>query len=477
MASILLTTLNARYSHASLGLRYLLANMAELRPVTGMREFTINQRPQDIAEALLAERPRILGIGLYIWNIAPATELILLLKRLQPDLAIVIGGPQVSYDWQDQQAFQAADYLIPGMADLAFSALCRRLLAGDAPGDKVQRPALPEPHAIRLPYGEYDEEDIVHRLVHVEASRGCPFRCQFCLSALDRSVRPFPLAAFLQQMDSLYRKGLRQFKFVDRTFNLKMASALAILAFFRERCDGRLRLHFELIPDRLPVALKQAIAGFPAGVLQFEVGLQTFDPEVQQRIERRQDNARAEVNLLWLRRQGVHLHTDLIAGLPGESLASLAAGFDRLVALRVGEIQVGILKKLPGAPIARHDREWRMRYNPAPPFNLLANADLDFFTMQRLGRFARYWDLFANSGRFAESLPLLLGDAPFRRFMAFADWLYRTTGQTHRLQLDRQFLLLRDGLARGDVAAATALAALRADYRRTGNRLPGWLKP
>jgi hypothetical protein len=176
------------------------------------------------------------------------------------------------------------------------------------------------------------------------------------------------------------------------------------------------------------------------------VGVQTFNEEVAARINRRQDNAKAHANLRWLRMAtGVHIHADLIVGLPGESVESFAAGFDRLVSLRPHEIQVGILKRLRGAPITRHDAEWLMIYAADPPYEILQNKLIDFAAMQRLRRFARYWDLVANSGRFTDAVPMIWKDAsPFWSFLKFSDWLYEQTGCTHGIALMR----LTDLLAR-----------------------------
>lgn len=230
-------------------------------------------------------------------------------------------------------------------------------------------------------------------------------------------------------------------------------------------------LHFELIPDHLPERLQEIILRFPPGSLQFEIGLQSFNPEVQARISRRQDNDKAEHNIRWLRRETqAHLHTDLIAGLPGEDLASFGAGFDRLVALEPHEIQVGILKRLRGAPIDRHTAGHAMRYNPYPPYNILATDRLDFATVQRLNRYARYWDLIGNSGRFRLSRPALLGDAPFARFMALSDWLYSETGKTHQIALDKLFELVYRGMVNRLGIAPAAAATLGADYANSGGR-------
>ncbi|MBK8961815.1 MAG: DUF4080 domain-containing protein [Candidatus Competibacteraceae bacterium] len=470
MPSILLSTLNARYFHSSLGLRYLLANMGELQPDTAIREFIITQRPLDIAEALLAESPRIVGFGVYLWNVAETTQTVALLKRVRPELVIVVGGPEVSYEWTEQPIFDLADYLITGPADLAFGRLCQRVLAGEPPAAKVIGAEPPLLERLIPPYRFYTEEDISRRLIYVEASRGCPFKCEFCLSALDKTAWPFPLAAFLNEMQQLYERGVRHFKFVDRTFNLNAKTGARILDFFLERLDEKLFLHFELIPDHLPDTLKERITRFPPGALQFEIGVQTFNPIVQAMIGRQQDNARTETNLRWLRQYTqAHLHADLIVGLPGEDLASFAAGFNRLVALDPHEIQVGILKRLRGAPIDRHTGDFGCRYNPHPPYNLLCSALLDFATLRRLERFARYWDLIGNSGRFRHTRALLLGDDPFGRFMALSDRLFATTGQTHQFALERLFDLLYDGLTEAlCVHQALVREALETDYQRSG---------
>jgi hypothetical protein len=480
MPAILLSTLNARYFHASLGLRYLYANLGELQADAVLREFIITQRPLDVAEAVLAEQPRLIGFGVYIWNVAETTQVVALLKRVRPDLRIVLGGPEVSHEWEKQPIVAMADYLITGQADLAFAQLCRRLLNDDPPPERIIAAEPPPLDQFVLPYRFYSDEDIAHRLIYVEASRGCPFRCEFCLSALDQTAWPFPLEPLLAELTTLYERGVRHFKFVDRTFNLNAKVGARILDFFLERLDERLFLHFELIPDHLPEALEDRITQFPAGTLQFEIGVQTFNPAVQELISRKQDNRKTEENLCWLRQNThAHLHADLIAGLPGEDLASFAAGFNRLAALDPHEIQVGILKRLRGAPIARHTAAFDLRYNPQPPYNLLCSALLDFATMRRLERFARYWDLIGNSGRFRHTRPLLLGDDPFGRFMTLSDWLFAATGQTHQFALERLFDLLYRGLIEAlGVTEPVARTALAADYRKSGAKSgPAFLHP
>lgn len=449
--TILLSTLNARYAHASLGLRYLQANMGTLQDQTRLKEFVIGTRVADIVEKLLAEKPRIIGFGVYIWNVNDITEVVALLKLLSPEIVIILGGPEVSYEFGEQAVVKQADYVVTGWGDITFPKLCDAVLHGPKPLMKIHAGEQPPVDQIALPYALYSDEDIAHRTLYVEASRGCPFKCEFCLSALDKTAWPFELDRFLAEMEALYQRGARVFKFVDRTFNLNVKTSLRILQFFLDKLnaypDDPVFAHFELVPDHLPEALKERIQQFPSGALQFEIGIQSFNPEVQALVSRKQDNDKAAANLRWLREQSqAHLHVDLIAGLPGEDLDSFARGFDKLVGLGPHEIQFGILKRLRGTPIIRHTETYKLVFDPAPPYTILATDRLDFATMQRLVRFARYWDLVANSGRFATTLPTLLADAPFARFIAFSDWLYAKTDATHRIALDRLAVLVTQWL-------------------------------
>jgi len=471
MPDIVLTALNAKYQHSAFGLRYLLANLGALRDRAVMLEFGINQLSTDVLDAILEHNPRIVAIGVYIWNVDQATHLVADLKRVRPELVVILGGPEVSYETDEQEIVRLADYVITGEADLAFASVCSSILAGRPPEEKVIPAGLPPLDDLELPYHLYSNRDLRERVIYVEASRGCPFRCEFCLSSLEIPVRQFALDEFLTAMQSLLDRGACRFKFVDRTFNLNLNVGTAILQFFLDRCRPGLFLHFEMIPDRLPDSLRRLIAQFPPGCLQFEVGIQTFNEAVSELIQRRQNNSKVEQNLRFLREQtGVHVHADLIVGLPGESLDSFAVGFDRLVALNPQEIQVGMLKRLRGTPITRHDATWQMLYSPNAPYEILQNKLLDAATFARLRRFARYWNLVANSGNFLDSTPQLWGSgSPFDGFMKLSDWLFAREGRAHGISLLKlaeyvfQFLVEEQGLP--EHAAAQLLWQ---DYRRGG---------
>lgn len=505
---ILLATLNAKYIHAAFGLRYLHANLGDLQQRARILEFDINQKPIEIAETILALNPRILGLGVYIWNVTPTTELVAILKRARPDLCIVLGGPEVSHETEGQEIVALADHVITGEADLLFPKVCRTLLQASEAGSpgtseeasarlpKVLHADIPDLSQVVLPYDLYSDADAAHRVVYVEASRGCPFTCEFCLSSLDIPVRQFPLDRFLGAMQRLLDRGVTQFKFVDRTFNLHLPTSRAILKFFLDRWRPGLFIHFEMVPDRLPEGLREWIAKFPPGALQFEVGIQTFNPQVETLISRRQNHKALQDNFRWLRQHsGVHIHADLIAGLPGESLQSFANGFDQLIALDPQEIQVGILKRLRGTPISRHDAAWAMVYSPKPPYDVLQTRLLDFSALARVRRFARYWDLFANSGNFPEARRCLLGFAPespgqtasvprctvspFWSFWRFATWLHENGFKTSGIALLRQFECVFDFLTNTVGHPEEVIRELlRRDYMHPGRKdLPGWLGP
>jgi radical SAM superfamily enzyme YgiQ (UPF0313 family) len=474
MPEIVLSTLNAKYIHASFGLRCLLANMGPLRETTVMLEFDIRQRPLEIVERLLKQEARILGLGVYIWNLRETLEVVTLLKSIRPELVVILGGPEVSHETEGQPIVEAADYVITGEADLKFREVCESLISGVPPSTKIIPAGLPDLSNLKSPYPEYTEEDIAHRLIYVEASRGCPYSCEFCLSSLDIPVRQFQLDPLLSEFEKLIGRGVKHFKFVDRTFNLNIQSSATILQFFLDRYQPGMFFHFEMVPDRLPEALRELIRKFPTGSLQFEVGIQSFNSEVGTLISRRQNFQKLEDNFRFLHQEtGVHIHADLIVGLPGEDIQSFGMGFDRLIRLKPQEIQVGILKKLKGTPIARHDLAWGMVYDSHPPYEILKTRLISFEEMQRMRRFARYWDLVGNSGNFQETTPLIWENhpSPFEAFLHWSHWLHEAVGRTDSISLLRLMESLQTYLVEvKKIAPARVRESLWADYQRTGHR-------
>ncbi len=476
--NIILSTLNSRFTHSAIGLRYLYANMQELQAETQIMEFSINDAMQSVAEKLLLSNPNIIGLGVYIWNVSLIAELIHIIKKVSPQTTIILGGPEVSYE-PFRVDLHDADYIIKGEGDLAFYELCKNIL-NDVPSPRIIPITLPKLTDIELPYKYYSDNDIKNRYIYVEISRGCPFACEFCLSSMDEKVRAFDLDAVLEEFEVLWHRGARNFKFVDRTFNLNMRAANRILDFFLAK-ESPYFAHFEVIPDHFPASLREKIKSFPHGALQLEIGIQTLNLEIANNISRQLKLEKIEENIAFLENETTaHIHLDLIVGLPGESLKSFGANLDKLMSMSSCEIQIGILKKLSGTHIERHDATYGMVYSDIPPYDILKNSELSFHDIQIMKRFARFWDLTYNSSNFKKSIKLLWGEeSVFENFYAFSLWIYEQTDSTWKISLQRLGELLFSYLTEVKQIAAEDVATpmLEDMMKLKGRAVPSYLKP
>ena len=471
---ILLTTINAKWIHPSLALRLLKANLGPLEETCEIIEFALRQplaeKLQPFFDSMDADsmdaagtgvRPRILGISVSIWNHLATIELLEALEkawaadgRTKP--VVALGGPEVSHLPPDAEIFKHADYVIRGEGETAFRTLCDNILQKSA--QSPERIITTEPNnlnIIKSAYHLYTDEDLAKKLIYVESSRGCPFNCEFCLSAVkdgqSNVVREFPLEPFLAEMDDLVRRGAKTFKFLDRTFNLNIKRAIQIMEFFLKKIEerkGGIVVHFEMVPFLFPPELREILARFPPETLRLEIGIQTLNPEAAARIKRPSNahstNFEDELETLRFLREKTNaiIHADLIAGLPGENLVSFGNGFDRLCTALFGgqdsekpeihrtEIQLGILKLLPGAPIARHNETFVMRYNSFPPHEVMETSAINAADMQRVKNFARFWELIVNRGltdigRIAQSADT----GVFKKFMDLSDSLFARFGR------------------------------------------------
>jgi len=467
---IILSTINAKWIHPSLALRLLKANLGPLEERCEIIEFTPRQSLEEKVTALMAAAPRIVGLSVSIWNHAATLELLEVLedkwKKSAANAAaagqgstaekiarpvIVLGGPEVSWLPPDAAIFRYAKYIIRGEAEIAFRKICEQvLLDGEARQDdhSVQRVDV---NSIKTAYHLYTDADLSGKLIYVESSRGCPFNCAFCLSAVkaesrvteavEQRVRFFPLEQFLAEMDILIERGARTIKFLDRTFNLDIKRAIRILEFFLDKISQRKSIsplpfvvHFEMVPSRFPTELRETLSRFPPDTLRLEIGIQTINTEVSARINRPSEPERELETLRFLREKtNAIIHADLIAGLPGEDFASFANGFDRLWAALFSqpqtahqkvEIQLGILKLLPGAPIARFSEAFGMRYNSSPPYEVMETAAMSANDLNRIKNFARFWELIVNRKL------LNFDETPvFAKFMALSDALLARFGR------------------------------------------------
>jgi radical SAM superfamily enzyme YgiQ (UPF0313 family) len=478
MAKILLTTLNSRFAHTSIALRYLYANLKELQDDAKILEFSINDATQTIVEKLLIHTPDIIGIGVYIWNVSQVNELIHIIKKISPSIKIVLGGPEVSHE-PFRVNLDDADYIIQGEGDEAFYKLCKNILNGKT-SQRVIKMSMPSLKDISLPYRFYTDDDIKNRYIYVEASRGCPFECEFCLSSIDEKVRAFDLEKLLEEFELLWQRGARNFKFIDRTFNLNIKTANVLLNFFLQKKPPYFA-HFEVVPDHFPQLLKEKISKFPPGALQLEIGIQTLNPQIAKNISRSLKLDKIKENIRFLEENtNAHLHLDLIVGLPGEDLESFGANLDELISLSNSEIQIGILKKLSGTSINRHDIEHGMIYSNIPPYDVLQTSTLSFMDIQIMKRFSRFWDLFYNSGNFKKSIKLLWhNESVYKNFYAFSLWIYAQTDSTWHISLQRLGELLFKYLCEVKKTDAKLVAKnmLEDIMKIKGRAIPNYLKP
>jgi radical SAM superfamily enzyme YgiQ (UPF0313 family) len=453
MIPILLATINAKWIHPSLGLRLLKANLGEYEDQAELREFALRQPLSEKTGPILVAAPRILGLSVSIWNHKATVELLDALNKawdagISPKPSIILGGPEVSYLQADSPLISHADWVVQGEGERIFREICGLILRTGAARAGID--ALPsvkrisgkfiEPQPVDISslasaYRLYTEEDLCHKLTYVESSRGCPLACAFCLSSLSKGVRVFPLDTVLKDLQTLLDRGARSFKFLDRSFNLDVPWAKGIMALFLEYLErssqGKrpmqpLWVHFEMFPSRFPMELREMLTRFPPGTLRLEIGIQTFNPKTAALINRPSDPEQELELLSFLQQKTTAIvHVDLIAGLPGEDMSSFAEGFDRLWRVRPTEIQLGILKCLPGTPITRYNETYKMRYAPEPPYEVLETAALSAEDLGQIQNFARFWELIVNRRAFSGLLPEIVpgGEAVFSSFMTLSDWL------------------------------------------------------
>lgn len=438
-ASILFVAVNARYSHASFAVRTLKANLGPLADSAAFLETDLDITSIQLAEQIVRHHPKVVAFSIYLWNRRVIEATAHILRHAHPHIRLLAGGPELT---PNDPACARFDAVVFGEGEAAVRALCEHALnhapAPDWPHGTIHVMPIED---LVLPYHLYTETDLAQRTVYVESSRGCPYGCGYCTSA-HTGLRLIPLTTLLPALNDLWSRGVREFKFLDRSFNAPVAHAAAILDFFLERVTPDTCLHFEINPDHLHPEIARRLAAFPPRTLHLEVGLQTLNPAVARSIGRSPDLETTLENIRFLLTQtSAVVHVDLIFGLPGEDLTSFAAGFNRLQTLgHTPEVQVNWLKGLPGTRFVAEAQERGLTFNPEPPYELLSSDVLDFDALTGLQRFARCWELVHNRGQFpqhAEQLAARSKGDLFSLYTALAEFIDQQEGRLYAISKAR----------------------------------------
>ena len=461
--STLLLALNAKYIHSNIAVRYLQKYAAPfLSQPPQILELTINNRMDFILDEIFRRSPDLLLFSTYIWNVDLVRRLAAEYRKLRPDALIGGGGPEVSYE---SEAFlrqnPAFDLIVRGEGEETV----RHLLAARESGlDWTILPGLtvrsgqavrtnPPRSALDLaslpfPY-EADLSDTVEQIKYYESSRGCPFQCQYCLSSIEKGVRAAPLDKVFADLEIFLRAKARQVKFVDRTFNYDAQRALAIWRFLHDHDNGITNFHFELEAELLTEEQLVFLAKMRPGLFQFEIGVQSANPDTLQAVNRKTDLSRlAEIVKRLRQPRNIHLHLDLIAGLPLENYESFGRSFDTVYRMEPDQLQLGFLKLLKGSGLRQDAGLYGIHYRNEPPYEVLCTDVLPFSDLLRLKDVEEQLERYGNSGRFSASVAYLVGlsDRPFTFYEKFSAW-YRAEGLhlTPHTKLDQYEILYRYG--------------------------------
>ncbi|WP_153731963.1 B12-binding domain-containing radical SAM protein [Sporosarcina obsidiansis] len=482
--NIVLSTLNAKYIHTNIAIRYLKA-YAEPEYCCDLAEFTIHDPTMSIVSELYQRAPKVVGFSVYIWNIEETLKVIRLLKLTSPDTLIVCGGPEVTYDYdQWLERVPEIDYIVIGEGERTFKELLRAIdgqtnlssvqgiayrqdgkLSITAPGPKLDLRTLPSPFRF--------VEDIPHlrnRVMYIETSRGCPFSCQFCLSSIEVGVRYFNREAIKEDIRYLMKHGAKTIKFVDRTFNISRSYAMEMFQFLIDEHVPGTVFQFEITGDIMrPEVIQFLNEQAPVGLFRFEIGVQSTNDLTNELVKRRQNFTKLSRTVTMVKEGGkIAQHLDLIAGLPEEDYASFRDTFNEVFALRPEELQLGFLKLLRGTGLRIQAEQYGYRFIDTAPYEIVSNNVLSFDDMLKIKQTEDILEKYWNSGRFIHSMEYIVSElveTPFDFFQLFGTF-WETQGWSRiGHQFEDLFIRLEQFLSQIlKVDTQIALSLLKLDY-------------
>ncbi len=407
-------------------MRYLKAFTKDLDFQGDIKEFSINDRVENILEGIIEEKPDVVAFSCYIWNMEFVNRLAELIKLVDPNIEILYGGPEVSYEGKEFLENHEGEYVIVGEGEKTFREFVLYKLGEGKiedikglnykrDGKVFENPKRPEMDMNELVFPYTYEEDINNKIVYYEASRGCPFKCKYCLSSVMHGVRFLDVERVKKELKYFMERGLKLVKFVDRTFNCNREYTVELLKYLSEQ-DTETRFHFEVAADLLTEEQIEILNNAPKGRFQLEVGVQTTNNEVLHNINRyiTYENIKEKV-LKVAAGKNVMQHLDLIAGLPGEDLESFKKSFNDVHAIRPDEIQLGFLKLLKGSSMREEAEKWGIVYSPYAPYEIIRSKYISYEELLLLKKVEAMVDKYYNSCKFNNVIKFFLNiyEKPF----------------------------------------------------------------
>ena len=478
--NVVLSTLNSKFIHSSLALRYLKAYGEAHGQAYDIVEYTINMPVLHILSDITEHDIDILGYACYIWNIEMTLHVVDMVKSVRPDIKIVLGGPEVSFTADELlERCPNIDYIVQGEGEEAFHDLVTALQLGNdgldpvIPGVRGRRDGsilgsleaveVSDLSSIPFPYTEEDMEDLEHKIIYYESSRGCPFSCQYCLSGNKNTVRFFPQERTLEELQWFIDHGVKQVKFVDRTFNCAPHHHRPLMEFMRDS-DTDMNFHLEMEPELMTEWETNILCETPPGRIQIEVGVQSTHKKTLDAINRYNDWPYIQKSIRPIIQAGrTHVHMDLIVGLPHEDFKRFGQSFNDLFSLQPHALQIGFLKLLKGSGV-RQMREYKYVADPLAPYEVLSTHVLPYDDVRFLKYFEDVFERFYNSERFRTTFgyigqQLIHGETD--AFTYFCDmtraWLKEGNHKVNLKDIDQIEFLYRFFLAKGDTIAAELL--------------------
>lgn len=432
----LLVAVNAKYIHSNPAIYSLKRFAGEYTDAVEIAEYTINNRMEDILEDIYRRKPDVIGFSCYIWNIGMVEKLMGELHKLLPNLPVFLGGPEVTYD--ADKLLRKYPYLTGifiGEGEATFAQVVKYYVKKnpeslkDIPGLMLRSGMTPERKPLNLtdvPFLYDDMAPFTNRIIYYETQRGCPFRCSYCLSSIDKTVRFRDIEVVKKELAFFLEKKVKQVKFVDRTFNCNHDHAMAVWQYLYDHDNGVTNFHFEIAGDILREDEIALVAKMRPGLVQFEIGVQSTNTDTLREIRRVMDIEKLKQVVAALKAaHNVHIHLDLIAGLPYEDYDSFARSFDDVYAMEPEQLQLGFLKVLKGSYMAEMAESYGLVYTDYAPYEVLYTNWLSFTEICRLKRIEEMVEIYYNSGQFAHSLPVMIADfgqGAFAFYEALADF-------------------------------------------------------